>query len=202
MSGEVSYQSDASAFQVDDDHAFAEFTYTFTEKATLIGYSKAVLYMSCPGHDDLDVFVILRKADKNGKVLRNVNIPLHELGVTSEDEVETINSLKYLGPSGVLRAGHRALDPHLSKPHWPAPDHTREQKIPPGQIVKLEIGIWPAAIQFEVGEKLVFRVAGHQMVLAEFAPLRGQFKTGNKGRHVVHFGGEYDSHVVVPFVPI
>jgi predicted acyl esterase len=150
----------------------------------------------------MDIFVMIRKADKTGKVLRNINIPLQELGVTSETEVEDINSLKYLGPSGVLRASHRALDPRLSKPHWPAHDHSREEKILPGQIVKLEIGIWPAAIQFEAGEKLAFRVAGHQMTLAEFPPLRGQFKTGNKGKHVLHFGGEYNSHVVVPFVPI
>ncbi|KAJ9615768.1 hypothetical protein H2200_001845 [Cladophialophora chaetospira] len=202
VSGEASYQSDIQALQADDDPEFVEFVYTFTETSTLIGYPKAVLYLSCPDHDDMDIFVIIRKADKNGKVLRNVNIPLHELGAASEAEVETINSLKYIGPSGVLRASHRAIDPKLSKPHWPAHDHTREEKIPAGQVVKLEIGIWPAAIQFEAGEKLVFRIAGHQMVLAEFPPLRGQFKTGNKGRHVLHVGGEYDSHIVVPFVPV
>jgi uncharacterized protein len=179
-----------------------EFAHTFTETSTLVGYSKAVLYMSCPDHDDLDIFVILRKADKDGKVLRNVNVPLHELGVSSETEVESINSLKYIGPSGVLRASHRALDARASKPHWPAHDHTREEKISPGDIVKLEIGIWPAAIQFLAGEKLVFRVAGHAMTLAEFVPLRGKFQTGNKGRHVLHFGGDYGSHIVMPFVAV
>ncbi|EXJ67439.1 uncharacterized protein A1O5_09452 [Cladophialophora psammophila CBS 110553] len=200
--GEVSYQSDAPAEQVDNDPEFVEFTYSFAEKSTIIGPSKAVLYMSCTDHDDMDIFVIIRKADKNGKILQNINIPLNELGVTSEQEVQDINSLKYIGPSGILRASHRALDPKLSKPHWLAHDHRQEQKIPPGHIVKLEIGIWPAAIQFEAGEKLVFRVAGHQMTLAEFTPLRGQFHTGNKGKHTLHFGGQYDSHLVVSFVPI
>lgn len=200
--GEVSYQSDVPALQVDNDPEFVEFAHTFTEKSTLMGSARAVLYMSCPDHDDMDVFVILRKADASGKVLRNVNIPLHELGLTSDNEVENINTLKYMGPSGVLRASHRALDDKLSKPHWPAHDHTREHKIPPGEIVKLEIGLWAASIQFEPGEKLIFRVAGHHMVLAEFPPLRGQFHTGNKGRHVLHFGKGYESHVVLPFVSV
>lgn len=200
--GQTSYQSDIPAFQVDDDPDFAEFAYTFTTKTTLMGYSKAVLHMSCTDSDDMDVFVIIRKADKNGQVLRNVNVPLHELGLSSEENVEGINSLKYIGPSGILRASHRKIDPKLSKPHWPAHDHTQEEKIPAGQIVKLEIGIWPAAIQFDAGEKLLFRVAGHQMTLAEFPPLRGQFRTGNKGRHVLHFGEGYESHIVVPFVDV
>ncbi|KIY03521.1 uncharacterized protein Z520_00212 [Fonsecaea multimorphosa CBS 102226] len=201
-SGKVSYQSDLTAQQIDNDPEFVEFVYSFTERSTLIGPARAVIYMSCADHDDMDVFVIIRKADRHGKVLQNINVPLNALGFASEEEVEDINSLKYIGPSGILRASHRAIDPKLSKPHWPAHDHTQERKIPPGHIVKLEIGIWPAAIQFEAGEKLVFRVAGHQMTLAEFTPLRGQFHTGNKGKHILHFGGQYDSHIVVPFVPI
>lgn len=200
----VSYQTDLVTQQTDSDpdDTYVEFVHTFTDESTLIGPSKAVLYVSCADHNDMDIFVILRKADASGKVLRNVNIPLHELGLSSDEQVEKINTLVYVGPSGVLRASHRTIDPKLSKPHWPAHDHTCEQKISPGDVVKVEIGIWAAAIRFEAGEKLVLRVAGHQMTLAEFPPLRGGFKTGNRGRHTVHFGGQYDSHVVVPFLAV
>lgn len=200
--GEVEYRSDVPADQTDNDTEFVEFTHTFTEPCTLIGPSKAVLYMSCADHDDMDVFVIIRKADKDGKILRNVNIPLKDLELTTDDEVENLNTLKYIGPSGILRASHRAIDPKLSKPHWPAHDHTREEKVPPGTVVKMEIGIWVAAIQFEAGEKLVFRVAGHQMTLAEFPPLRGGFQAGNKGTHTVHYGGRYASCLVMPSVQL
>lgn len=200
----VSYQSDLVSQQVDNDpdNTYVEFVHTFTEASTLIGPSKAVLYVSCADHDDMDIFVILRKADANGKILRNVNIPLDELGLSSDEQVEKINPLVYVGASGILRASHLTIDPKLSKPHWPAHDHTREEKIAPGDVVKMEIGIWAAAIRFEAGEKLVFRVAGHQMTLAEFPPLRGGFKTGNKGRHTVHYGGQYDSCIIVPFVAV
>lgn len=200
--GQVSYQSDVFAEQVDNDPGYIEFEYTFSEPQTLIGPSRAILFMSCPDHNDMDIFVIIRKADKSGKILRNVNIPLAELGLKTEDEVENLNTLKYIGPSGILRASHRAIDEKLSKPHWPAHDHTREDKIPPGLVVEVEIGIWPAAIQFEAGEKLIFRVAGHQMTLAEFPPLRGGFQAANKGTHILHYGGQYGSRLILPFVQL
>lgn len=125
------------------------------------------------------------------------NIPLHDLGVPS-DEVDDINTLNYLGPTGILRASHRALDAQLSKPHWPMHDHAHPRKITPGQVVKVEIGLWPAAIQFEAGEGVALKVSGHHMTLAEFMPLRGLFKNGNRGRHSVHFGGDYASRILIP----
>jgi predicted acyl esterase len=198
--GNASYQGDIVGQQTDDDYEEILFRRTFKEKTRLIGSSKATIWLSCPDHDDFDVFVQIRKADRYGKILRNVNIPLGELGVHSEDEVQTVNTLKYLGPTGILRASHRALDPILSKPHWPAHDHSKLDLIPPGQIVKLEISLWPAAIQFEPDEQLVLKIAGHHMTLAEFEPLRGGFVTGNKGRQVLYFGGEHESSLEIPYV--
>jgi predicted acyl esterase len=202
-----SYDSSIIAQQVDADPEELSFVYTFSERTTLIGPSKAVLFMSCSDHDDLDVFVMIRKADKNGKVLRNINIPVADLNavdssIKTNDDVALVMALQYLGPQGVLRASHRALDPTLSKHDWPAHDHTREEKVPLGEVVRLEIGIWPAAVQFEAGEKMVVRVSGHDMRLAEFEPLRGKFVTGNRGRHYLHVGGEYASFVEVPVVKV
>ncbi|KAE8346115.1 hypothetical protein BDV24DRAFT_177006 [Aspergillus arachidicola] len=202
ISGSVSYQSDAPALQIDNDSEEAIFNFTFAERTTMIGAAKAVLYMSCPDHDDLDVFIQLRKVDRRQQILQNINIPLHHLGLESEEEVESINTLKYLGPTGVLRASHRALDISVSKPHWPAHDHSRVSPVPPGSTVRLEIGLWPAAIQFEEGEGFMLKVAGHHMTLAEFVPLRGRFENGNRGRHYVHFGGDFQSHIMIPTVPL
>jgi predicted acyl esterase len=202
ISGSVSYQSDAAALQVDNDPEEVSFNFTFAERKTTIGASKAILYMSCPSHHDLDVFIQLRKVDRHQRILQNINIPLHHLGLDSEEEVESINTLKYLGPTGVLRASHRALDNARSKPHWPAHNHSQVLPALPGSIVRLEIGLWPAAIQFEAGEGFILKVAGHHMALAEFVPLRGQFETGNKGRHHVHYGGDFASHITIPTVPL
>ncbi|KEF51222.1 uncharacterized protein A1O9_12725 [Exophiala aquamarina CBS 119918] len=201
-SGKASYQADIVGQQDGKDQEELSFTFTFPERCTLIGPARATLYVSCAEHDEMDVFVQIRKADKDGNVLSNSNIPLHELGKSSLDEVPEINVLKYLGPTGVLRASHRAIDPSLTKPHWTAHDHTKEAKITPGEIVKLDIGIWPASIQWSAGERLVFKVAGHSMTLAEFPVLQGTYTTANKGKHTLYFGEEYKSSLQIPVVII
>jgi hypothetical protein len=116
-------------------------------------------------------------------------------GVANPQDVPLINTLQFVGPSGILRASHRAVDASISKHNFPHHKHTSEERITPGQILKLEIGIWAACIQFESGERLVLRVGGHDMRMPEFEHLRGKFPTGNKVRHVVHVGSEYDSHL-------
>jgi predicted acyl esterase len=194
-----SYQSDAPAMQADEDTNELLFTYTFSESASFLGYSKAVLYMSCQDYDDLDVFVQLRKTNKDGKILQNLNIPSEKLGLKIE-EVETINPMKYLGPSGILRASHREVDANLSKINRPYHPHTSEQRVPPGTVVKLEIGLWPSGMLFDAGESIVLKVAGHHMTLAEFAPQRGLFTTGNKGIHHLHVGGINSSCIVIPLI--
>lgn len=198
--GTTTYQGDAIAQQMDNDPEEAIFRYKFKQKTRIIGASKAFLYMSCPDSSDFDVFLQLRKADKIGKILCNVNIPLEDLEVQCEEEVQTVNTLQYLGPTGILRASHRSLDDKLSKPHWLAHDHSKRDLIPPGQIVKLETSIWPAAIEFDQGEQLILKIAGHHMTLAEFEPLRGGFIAANKGRHIVHFGEGYESRIEIPIV--
>ncbi|KAF0642366.1 hypothetical protein FPSE5266_20125 [Fusarium pseudograminearum] len=194
----LSYQSDVPDMQMDAQVEELSFEYTFEERTYLIGYPRAVLYMSTEDSDDMDVFVSLRKADSKGNVLRNINIPLKDLGMEA-DEVPLVNSLVYTGPSGILRASHRKVDVSKSKPYWPFHPHDEKELLEPGQIAKLDIGLWPAGIVFEAGEKLMLRVAGHHMVLAEFEPLRGAFQTDNRGRHNVHVGPQYQSHVILPF---
>lgn len=199
--GSYSYQSDAQALQADCDPEEIRFEYTFTETSYLVGYSKATLFVSCQEHDDMDVFVQLRKADAKGNLLQWLNVPAQALGMAPQD-VPSITPLKYLGPTGILRASHRKLDGNLSKPYRPVPSHSAIEKVSPGTIVKLEIGIWPTAIAFEKGEKLVLKISGHNMMLAEFVPLRGSFTSGNQGRHHIHFGGENNSSIDVPFVQL
>ncbi|KAH8693345.1 Alpha/Beta hydrolase protein [Phaeosphaeriaceae sp. PMI808] len=207
IAGKQSYQSEIVPQQVDADPEELSFTFTFPARTRHIGPSKAVLYMSCPDHDDLDVFVMIRKADARGNVLRNVNIPIADLNavdksVVEEKDVDLVNTHQYIGPMGVLRASHRKLYERLSTESWAVHDHTSEDKISPGTVVKLEIGVWPAGIQFEAGEKLVVKISGHDMRLSEFGLLRGELVTGNKGRHVLHVGGEYGSYIEVPVIGV
>ena len=199
-----SYQSDIVAMQEDADPEELHFKYTFTKRTYLLGSAKAVLYVSCQDQDDMDVFVQLRKVDKAGNVLISYNVPLPDLARMgmAQDQIPKVNPMIYLGPSGHLRASHRALDETLSKPHWPVHAHNREAPVPAGTVVKLEIGIWPGGMIFSEGESLLLKVSGHWMTLAEYPWLRGTHTPKNKGKHNVHLGGKKASHVVLPFVDI
>ena len=204
--GSATYRSDALTLQMDDDEMNeAIFSYTFPSASRLMGPVRALIYISCDSSDDMDVFTSVRKADSTGRALRNLNIPLEDLGVKSPDEVLLTNPFFYLGPSGILRASHRTLvekDPKKKTSSMIRHDHSKQVKIPPGQVVKLEMSLWPAAIQWDAGEKLIFKIGGHPMTLAELEVLRGQHKGDNAGDHVVHFGGEYSSFIEVPFVAL
>ncbi|KAE8422997.1 alpha/beta-hydrolase [Aspergillus pseudocaelatus] len=197
----VSYQSDVKSLQMGSDIEELSFKYTFSQPTYVVGCARAVLYMSCQDHDDMDVFVQLRKADKEGHLLENINIPLKDLQVDSCD-VEKVNPLIYLGPSGVLRASYRGIDWKLSKPYWPEHCYDHRTPVPRGKIVKMDIGIWQTGIAFDVGEKLILKVSGHNMTIAEFPHLRGALPTYNVGRHHIHFGSSNQSHLLLPLVEV
>ena len=81
--------------------------------------------------------------------------------------------------------------------------HTREQKIVPGEIVPLEIEIWPSGTSFAQGETLRLIVQGDDInrYSTEIAPVYFRHQASvNKGRHVLHVGGTYDSHLLVPVI--
>ena len=150
----------------------------------------------------MDVFVQIRKADSTGKVLQNINIPAGDRKICKmPDPVELVNPVVYLGPTGCLRASHRALNDEMSSDWWPEHDYSSKKPISPGQIVELDIGLWQTGIYFEPGEKLILKVAGHNMTLAEFPDLRGIMKNFNQGKHSVHVGGPYASRLMIPTVP-
>ncbi|KAF6823149.1 X-Pro dipeptidyl-peptidase C-terminal non-catalytic domain-containing protein [Colletotrichum plurivorum] len=176
------------------------FTYTFAETTRLMGLPKAVLYMSCPDHDDMDVYVMIQKLDKDGQQMKNLNIPWKGIPVSSFDEFtpeQETEVVLYKGPVGILRASHRAIDESRSMhPHWPYHPHEREDKITPGEVVRLDIGIWATGIEYEAGESLRVVVSGKSFAVNNFGLDHGL----NRGRHVVHLGGKYASRVILPFV--
>ena len=99
----------------------------------------------------------------------------------TRDKVPAVNTLRYVGPTGMLRASRLAQDPVISKPHAPQLSFGASKPVSPGEIAKLEIGIWAGGMVFEKGEKLVLKVSGHPMTLAEFDILWGSYQPANRG---------------------
>jgi predicted acyl esterase len=177
------------------------FRHTFPRKTQIIGIPKAVLYMSCDDHDDMDVYVLIEKLDKHGKPMLNLNIPWKGVPVKSFDEFTPEQSTEvvlYKGPVGILRASHRTIDPARSMhPNWPFHPHETEEKVQPGTVVKLEIGIWAMGVEYEEGESLQVRISGRNLAVNNFGTSE---HTDNKGAHKVHLGGEFASHVILPYI--
>jgi uncharacterized protein len=170
-------QYEKISYNSEKHDSFAEFTHTFDQAARLIGLPKAILYMSCDDRDDFTVFVILRKKDKNGKDLMHLNFSFSATPVTSIDDIpekERASLNLHLGSTGILRASHRAIDSSRSiHPQFPFHPHKSQQKVPPGTIVKLEIGIWAMGVDFEAGESVSLRVEGQFPGIAEYKSFSG-----------------------------
>lgn len=160
----------------------AVFRCTFDRDTEIAGYAKVRLWMSAEGADDLDVFVYLTKLHANG----------------AEQLPQVVTGRYHAGANGRLRASLRELDEIRSTESEPFHTFRSVQKLAPGEIVLLEIDLWPYAIRFHAGESLQLRVNGVDLLVRPEFPDLPAIPTINSGRHVVHTGGEHDSHVVLP----
>jgi putative CocE/NonD family hydrolase len=158
----------------------AVFSCRFESAVELIGGMNLKLWVSTSECDDLDLFVVLRKLDPAGK----------EVFFPGFNGYERDGLAK-----GWLRASHRQLDPARSTPLRPWHSHTEIQKLRPGQIVPLEIEIWPSATAFEAGSSLLLTIQGHD---AARYPAFRHHKLVNGGVHTLYTGGQYDSCLIVP----
>lgn len=194
MSSHNAVEKDASVFKI------------FFDKATrLIGLPKAVIYISSPDGDDMDVFVQIRKLDTEGKPLLALNVPWSRAPIRTLDDLQPKDMSElvlYMGPLGMLRASHREIDHQRSMdPQYPFHPHNRKLPVPRGDIIELEIGMWPLGIDFEAGEGLQVNISGRMPVFTMFDSIAEDRSDVNVGFHNVHFGTENPSRIILPFVP-
>lgn len=177
IGAEASYSYDGNTGQ-------AEFDYVFAEDTEITGYMKLRLWVEAKGHDDMDLFVTIKKISADG-----VELPVTVFG----------DSAPHPGAWGKMRVSHRELDPELSTDFQPIQAHERELKLNPGEIVPIDVEINPTSRLWHAGEKLRVQVAG-RYIRAEhwIEPL--MWETDNKGEHVIHTGGKYDSFLQIPVI--
>jgi uncharacterized protein len=186
----VSYDSAAER----NEAGAVKFTHRFGKETELTGYMKLKLWVSADEGDDLDLFVGIHKLDRRG----------HEVYFADFNHIENGRVA-----SGWLRVSHRELDPERSSEHQPWHKHTRRLPVAPGEIVPAEVEIWPSATLFRAGESIVVQVRGTDIPLErimgvppeQWAKRYQHRETANTGRHTIHTGGPYDSHLLVPVVP-
>ena len=189
--------------------SLASFKLTFDKTTRVMGLPKAHVFVSCSEHDDMCVWVRIRKLDKNGKGLFNAPYIRERWPVKSLDDVAPADRsplILHPGSHGQLRASRRHIDHSRSiHPQYPFHTHDRVEKVPPGQIVELEIGIWHVGTHYEAGESLRVDVFGNNEAFPEFADstkVVAQTAEDNRGLHVIHMGPAHPSRVIIPFVPV
>lgn len=165
----------------------AQFDYVFPQTTELTGHMKLRLWVEAIGADDMDLFIAIQKFDRHGE-----HVPLAAFSALEDGPVAL----------GWLRVSHRELDKRRSKAHQPWLAHKRQMKLEPGVPVPVEIEIWPSGTRFAKGEKLRVVVQGSDIYrYAHWIVRAGHPKTINAGVHMIHTGGKYDSHLLVPVIP-
>lgn len=141
----TSLPADQAVSEYQSDSARHEVTYRYRmERPTEItGYMKLHLWVSAPDHDDMDLAVRVEKLSRDGQPLpdRTGNL---------------------IAATGLMRVSMRQLDETRSTEAEPYYTFTTEQKLKPGEIVPVEIEIWPMGLYFDEGEILQLTVGAYQ----------------------------------------
>lgn len=130
------YQSDSARHEV-------TYRYRMEQPTEITGYMKLHLWVSAPDHDDMDLAVRVEKLSRDGQPLpdRTGNL---------------------IAATGLMRVSMRQLDEARSTETEPYYTFTTEQKLKPGEIVPVEIEIWPMGLYFDEGEILQLTVGAYQ----------------------------------------
>lgn len=184
--GELQYQADTKDS--------ISFTYEFPSRTVICGPSTLSVDIAAPEHNDLDVYTHVFKASKDGTILSHKNIPTPDT-LSPEEEAKGTNNrvFRYWGPQGILRASQRHVSAEKSGKIWKTLSHEYVQHVKPGEVVRLDVQLWPTGMVFEAGEKLILKIGGEKLGVPAMGHLPNE-PNKNRGKHIVHVGGKSDSH--------
>ena len=114
------------------------------ERETEITGPSAVKLFVSSSTTDADIFVVLRvfSPDMKEVVFQGAIDPHTPIG------------------QGWLRASHRRLDKKLSKPYRPYHTHGKKQPLKSGEVVALDVEIWPTSIVAPAGYRIALTIRG------------------------------------------
>ena len=134
------------------------------ERTEITGPAAARLFLSS-STEDADVFLVLRAFAPDGTeaVFQGAIDPHTPIG------------------QGWLRASHRKLDPALSCDYRPYHSHDERQPLRPGQVVPLEVEIWPTSVVLPAGYRIGLSVRGRDYEHAVSGGRLSNFKNELRG---------------------
>jgi hypothetical protein len=122
---------------------------------------------------------------------------------------------------GWLRASHRKLDPRLTTEYRPCHAHDQKQPLKPGEIVGLDVEIWPTSIVVPAGCRIALTVRGKDYEWQKATGARlsnfknellgcGPFLHNDPrdrpasvfgGKVTLHAGPQQRSYILLPIIP-
>jgi hypothetical protein len=122
---------------------------------------------------------------------------------------------------GWLRASHRQIDKTLTKPYRPYHAHTGKQPLKRGEVVALDVEIWPTSIVVPAGHRIALTIRGKDYVY--HGPSGGRLSNFKNeltgcgpflhddprdrppeifgGVTGLHFGGAAQPYLLLPVIP-
>ncbi|MGH2938431.1 MAG: CocE/NonD family hydrolase [Solirubrobacterales bacterium] len=177
-------------------------TGAFEEEVEITGPISCRLWIASDTAD-ADIFLALRVFDPDGK----------EVLFHGANEPKAPISL------GWLRASHRRLDEEKSEPWAPYHPHQEREMLTPGEIYPLDIEIWTTSIVIPVGYELKLSVLGRDFdhgLEGTMSHIGVEMRGAGFWYHddpeqrpaelfdntvTIFSGPEYDSHLLLPFIP-
>jgi predicted acyl esterase len=174
-----------------------------TEATEITGPSALKLHLSSETVD-ADVFAVLQVFDPQGQE------------VVFQGALDPHNPISL----GWLRASHRKLDPQKSLPYRPFHTHDEKQPLTPGQVVELDVEIWPTCIVVPAGYRVGISIRGRDYEWNGPAATLSNMKNPMKGcgpfvhddeedrppaifggKVTLHFGNQQTSRLLLPIIP-
>jgi predicted acyl esterase len=174
------------------------------EKETEITGPSALKLFISSSTIDADIFAVLRVFDPDGKevLFQGALDPHTPIG------------------QGWLRASQKKLDPKRSLPYRPYHTHDEKQPLAPGEVVELDIEIWPTCIVVPAGWRIALTVRGkdyeHPGEAATLSNMKNPMKGCGpflhddpadrppavfSGKTTLHFGPARRAFLLLPVIP-
>jgi uncharacterized protein len=133
--------------------------------------------------EDMDLFLTLRNFDADGNEVLETGQQGTPVPVAK----------------GWLRVSHRELDPELTLPYRPYHKHQRRLYLTPGEIVKVDVEIWPTSMVFRKGHRIRLDIQPRDGVGSQsYMHYHADYNTG---ANTVYSGGDKESYLLLPVIP-
>ena len=157
-------------------------TAPLTEDLEITGPLAASFWVSSSS-EDMDLFLTLRNIDAQGNDIMETGQQGTPVPVAK----------------GWLRVSHRELDDKLSLPYRPYHKHTRRLFLKPGEIVKVDVEIWPTSMVFKKGRRIRLDIQPRDGLGSQgYMHYHADYNTGT---NTIYSGGEHDSYLLLPVIP-